>query len=73
MQSVRDRAANVANQDAIAKIAVEQLTSIPRCEQQNVANQAVMDRRVDTVVEYLLWKERVANQDGIEILLPGLP
>lgn len=73
MQAVRDQAQNVANQDAIAHIAVEQLASIPRYDPQNAANQDVMDRRVDQVIDCLLGIGRAANQDSILRVPRGMP
>ncbi len=73
MQAVRDHAQNVANQDAIAKISVEQLSGIPRFEPSNVANQAMMDRRLDRVIDWLIERENVARQDGIVLRRSGMP
>lgn len=63
----RKLAQNAARQDAIRESAVEKLQCIPRFEPETAARQDTMDRRVDYVVEYLLWKERAARQDGIAI------
>lgn len=67
------RAKNAANQDAIATISVEQLAGIPRFEPQNAANQVVMDRRVDQVIDWLVSQVRAARQDGIVMHRPGMP
>jgi len=69
----RERAKNAANQDAIAKISVEQLASIPRSGSQNAANQALMDRRVDQVIDWLVSQVSAARQDGIVLHRPGMP
>ncbi len=69
----RRRAKNAANQDAMRKISVEQLVSIPRCEPQNAANQALMDRRVDRVVDCLLDMLCAARQDGISTMPRSMP
>jgi len=67
-QSSRQQAKNAAKQDAMREIAVEKLASIPRCEPKTAAKQALMDRRLDTVVECLLWLMCAAKQDKIELL-----
>lgn len=67
------RAKNAARQDAIREKSVERLQSIPRYEVETAARQDTMDRRVDAVVEYLLWKERAARQDDIEIAALNKP
>jgi len=68
-----ERAQNAANQDAIAKISVEQLASIPRYEPPTAANQDMMDRRVDMVVDCLLGVVRAANQDSISASSRSMP
>ena len=68
MQDNRDRAKNVANQDAIGTIFVEKLQSIQCNTLQNVANQDMMARRLNSLIDCLVWKERVANQDDTVIL-----
>ncbi len=68
----RDRAKNAAKQDAIGKISVEELASIPRWTPENAAKQDVMDRRVDTLLDWFLCRMRAAKQDGIELSLPGM-
>ena len=72
-QTSRKRAQNAANQDAIQEMSVEKLRSIPLCEPECAANQDVMDRRVDEIVNYLLWKEHAANRDGMVCLSRGMP
>ena len=67
-QASRDRVKRAANQDTIREKAVEKLRSIPLCEPEYAANQDVMDRRVDELVSYLLWKERAARQNGMVCL-----
>lgn len=69
----RKRAQNAAKQDAIREISVEKLTSIPRFEPETAAKQVPMDRRVDAVVEYLLWQARAAKHDAIEMVSGGVP
>lgn len=64
----RNRLQNAANQDAIRKISVDKLKSIPPCEPEYAANQDMMDRRVDKLVNYLLWKEHAANQNSMVCL-----
>ncbi len=72
MQRNRDRVKNVANQDAIGNIFVEKLKSIQRDEPKNVANQVMMSRRINSLIDCLVWRVRVANQAGIELRLPGM-
>ena len=73
MQASRDRAKNVANQDAIGTIFVEKLKHIQSDEPKNVANQDVMARRINSLIECLVWKVLVARQDGMAGLSRGMP
>ncbi len=54
-----------AKQDAIRQIAVGKLQSIPAVATETSAKQDPILRRLNGVVEYLLWKEMSANQDVI--------
>jgi len=65
MRQKRNEAKNVAKQDAIRQIAVCKIQDIQKDEAPNVAKQDVIFRRVDRVLEYLLWKEGVAKQEHI--------
>lgn len=64
-QASRDHAQNAAKQDAMKEMSVEKLKSIPPYEPENAAKQDVMDRRVDTLITYLLWKECAAKQNSM--------
>jgi len=73
MRSVRQRAKNVAKQDAVRKISVEKLKSIREYEPDFVAKQDAVHRRVDGILDYLFWKESVAKQDVMAESLSGAP
>jgi len=64
MRRKRRRARRVANQDAWRTIAVEKLAAIAAKATETVANQDVCDRRVDDMLDFLIWKEGVANRDA---------
>ena len=61
------QAKSAARQVMIRDISVERLTSIPRFESQSAAKQVVMDRRVDELVGYLLWRDGAAKQAEMEL------
>jgi hypothetical protein len=73
MQETRNRAQNVAKQDAIGDLFVDKLQSIQCDTPKNVAKQALMDRRINNLIDCLVWKERVAKQDAMVILPRGVP
>ena len=62
-----------ANQAVIAKIAVEKLASIRDSIQNPSANQALIARRVDGIVDYLFLKEASANRKGKDFVVPRGP
>ena len=62
-----------ANQDAITKIAVGKLESIRDIIPNPSANQDMIARRVDIIVDYLFLKEPSANQNGTDLSLPSGP
>lgn len=62
-----------ANQDAITKIAVGKLESIRNIVPNPSANQDMIARRVDVIVDYLFLKEPSANQNGTDLRLPHGP
>lgn len=64
MRRKRQAARRVANRDACRKMAVEKLAAIAVRTPGNVANRDAYDRRVDGVLDFLLWKEGVANRDA---------
>lgn len=68
MQANRDRAKNVANQDAISDMFVEKLKSIQCDDQKNVANQDLMARRINSLIDCLVWNVIVARQNGMVCL-----
>jgi len=72
MQANRERAKNVANQDAISDMFVEKLKSIQCDDLKNVANQDVMVRRLNSLIDCLVWKTLVARQDGIAVVARGM-
>jgi len=66
VNEVRDTPAKkAANQDMSRQISVGKLRDIQALRPQNIAPQDPCHRRLDRVVEFLLWKERAANQDLI--------
>lgn len=64
MRRKRRGAVHVANQDAWRTIAVEKLAAIAAKTPETVANQDVCDRRVGDMLDFLIWKEGVANRDA---------
>jgi len=72
-QAAHNRAKSAAKQVEISTIAVERLAGIPLCEGANAAKQVVMDRRVDAVVAYLLWREGAAKQAEMAVHPASVP
>jgi len=72
-RSAHKRAKSAAKQDAVRQIAVEKLESIMDLEPQNAAKQDAVHRRLNGIVDYLIWKESAAKQDGIASCLSGAP
>lgn len=73
MRSARKKAKSVAKQDAVHQIYVEKLESIRQLEPVSVAKQDAVYRRINDIVECLLWKEGVAKQDGLANYLVASP
>ncbi len=73
MRSVRQKAKNVAKQDAVSKISVEKLESIRGSGTDFVAKQDTVHRQVNGILDYLFWKEAVAKQDSMAVCLSGTP
>ena len=66
MRAKRRQARRVANETAIGQIAVEKLQSIRAEQPITVANETVIARRMDALVDFLIWKESVAKRSAIE-------
>lgn len=62
MQSRRRRLRRVAKQTLTGRILVEKLLAVKRAGVKTVAKQTVIARRVDALVDVLVWKERVAKR-----------
>lgn len=62
MLAKRRRARRVAKQTAMPEIAVGKLRDIQAMGPEAVAKQTASSRQMEEVVEFLLWKEGVANQ-----------
>jgi hypothetical protein len=62
MRSKRSRLRRVAKQAVIGRITVEKLLAVKRIRPESVAKQAVIARRVDALVDVLIWRETVAKQ-----------
>lgn len=60
------RARRAANVTSTAKILVEKLRTVAAREPFGAANATSTDRRVDALVEVLIWKELAANRNRIE-------
>lgn len=72
MRLKRKRGRRVAKQTVIREILVEKLLAVKRAGRKTVAKQTVMARRVNALVDVLVWKERVAQQRVIgEVGPPG--
>jgi len=55
-----------ANQVMIREKSVEKLKSIQKIKPYSSANQVVIHRRVEGILEYLIWKESSANQVNMD-------
>jgi hypothetical protein len=66
MRLKRRGMSRVAKQTEIGQILVEKLRMVKAGRPETVAKQTAIDRRVDDLVEVLIWKEAVAKQSGIE-------
>ena len=58
----REKLKSAANQVSMRQIAVEKLRSIEAQAPKTAANQVLIHRRMDGIVDYLFWKEGVAKQ-----------
>ena len=67
MRRKRARALRVAKQTVRRKIFVEKLLMVRQIGPKIVAKQTVMARRVDALVEALVWRESVAKQSLIAL------
>lgn len=67
MRARRLKLGCVAKRDALRQIAVEKLVTIQAIRPENVAKRDVYDRRVDKVLEFLIWNEGVAKRDSLAI------
>lgn len=66
LRAKRRRGRRVANVTGMAEIAVEKLRGLAAAGPQGVAKETGLSRRVDGVVEFLIWKEGVAKQTDME-------
>ena len=64
---------SAANQVVIRKIAVEKLASLREIGLDSAANQVVIARRVEVIVDYLFPEEVAANPKGTDLWLPRGP
>lgn len=64
-RSAHQKVKNAAKQNAIARISLEKLESIRSLEPISAAKQNVIHRRVDSILDFLFWKEAAAKQDVI--------
>ena len=64
---------SAANQAVIRKIAVERLASLRETGLDSAANQVVIARRVEVIVDYLFPEEVAANPKGTDLWLPCGP
>lgn len=65
MRGKRSGLRRVAKQAVIGRITVEKLLAVKRIQPESVAKQAVIARRVDALVDVLIWREAVAKQSLI--------
>ena len=63
----RARKGCAAKQTAIREIAVEKLRRIRSGEPEGAAKQTAIARRVEAVVEFLIWKESAAKHRDIAL------
>lgn len=62
MRLKRRRERRVAKQTVIRESLVDKLLAVKHAGRKTVAKQTVLARRVDALVDVLVWKERVAQQ-----------
>jgi hypothetical protein len=62
MRNKRRSARRVAKRDALREISLEKLRGIRPENTEPVAKRDALDRRVDQVVDYLVWKETSQNE-----------
>lgn len=67
----RHSASRAAKQDLSRQIAVERLEGIRQIGAGNAAKQDVMARRIEGLVDYLLWKEGAAKHNLVALQNPG--
>lgn len=68
-RSRREKLKSAANQVTRRQIAVEKLRSIESQAPKSAANQVLINRRINGLVEYLFWKEGAANQVSTDLAL----
>jgi hypothetical protein len=62
MRAKRGHAGSVAKRDAWKEMAVEKLRDIQAQRPEFVAKRDACDRRVDQLLDYLVWKETPQNE-----------
>lgn len=65
-RKARQAAHRAVNQDMRRRISVGKLRDIQALEPENAVNQDIIHRRVDGLLDYLLWKEGAVNQDNTD-------
>ena len=68
-RSRRQRQKSAAKQVLMRQIAVEKLRSIEAQAPKNAAKQVLIHRRMNSIVDYLLWKECAAKQVSTDLVL----
>lgn len=63
-RTMRGRGKNVAKRDLLRQIAVDKIRDIQSLGSESVAKRDLLARRVEGVLGFLLWKERVAKRDA---------
>lgn len=64
-RAARRKARRAANDTGAREILVEKLRTVVAAEPINAANDTGRDRRVEALVEVLIWKESAANRNHI--------
>ena len=68
MRRVRRERKSVAKRDSLKKIAVDKLRELQRSGPKSVAKRDSLDRRMDGVLAFLVWKEIAAKRDSFPAL-----
>lgn len=67
MRAKRRQARNVAKRDEQSQMTLDKLKSIQTLRPKTVAKRDELDPRIDSLLEFLFWKEGVAKRDDLDL------